>query len=47
VEEYLKTMKFDIIREPLQSQFKPTPAIIEECRDAGELLAKKAIEAQA
>lgn len=44
VEEYLQAMKVDILREPLQAQFLPTDDILEECREAGRMLAAKAIE---
>ena len=46
VEEYLKAMKFEILREPLQVQFVPTPEVLLECRAAGELLAQRALAAK-
>lgn len=45
VEEYLKAMKFEILREPLQVQYVPTPEVLDECRAAGELLAQRALAA--
>ena len=39
IEIYLNDMKFNIIREPIQSQFAPTQEILEECRAAGRELA--------
>lgn len=43
--EYLKRMNCELIsEEPLQSQFKPTPEILEEARELGEKLAAKAWE---
>lgn len=44
VEDYLKAMKFEILREPLQSQYVPTAGILDECRAAGKMLARKALE---
>lgn len=44
VNEYLQEMKFELLREPLEAQWTPTPDILEECRKAGELLAEKALE---
>lgn len=45
VEAYLKDMKFDILREPVQSQFVPTPEVLADCREAGRLLGEKALAA--
>jgi flavorubredoxin len=45
VEAYLKEMKFDLLREPLCSQFAPDAATLEECRAAGRLLAGHAAQA--
>lgn len=44
VEEYLKSMRMRILRKPLRSQFRPDDAILEECREAGEMLATEALE---
>ena len=44
VEVLMKKMGFDILREPLQSQYVPNDAMIAECYEAGKLLAKKAME---
>jgi flavorubredoxin len=43
VETYLKDMKFEILREPLQCQFVPGEEILDECRAAGRMLADKAL----
>jgi flavorubredoxin len=43
VDACLREMKFEILSEPIQAQFKPTPEILEECRQAGRLLADKAL----
>jgi len=47
VEAYLKDMKFDLIREPLQVRFVPKKEDLDECRQAGKLLAEKALELSA
>ena len=44
VQEYLKEMKLDILREPLESQFVPDERMLEECRRAGHSLAQKALQ---
>ncbi|NQT94164.1 MAG: FprA family A-type flavoprotein [Lentisphaerae bacterium] len=44
VEAYLKDMRMDILREPIQAQFVPDAAVLEECRNAGRMLAAKARE---
>jgi len=43
VEDYLKSMKVEIVREALQVQFAPTPDHLAECREAGHDLARKAV----
>ena len=43
VEEYLVKMKMNIVREPINSQFVPTPEVIAECHAAGADLGKRAI----
>jgi flavorubredoxin len=45
VETYLKDMKFEILREPLQVQFVPGEEVLDECRAAGKMLAEKALAA--
>ena len=44
VDEYMKTMKWEILRDPLKAQYRPTPEVLDECRQAGKLLAEKAKE---
>jgi len=43
VEEYLKAMKFDLIRESLEAQFVPGADVLEECRQAGIALGEEAL----
>jgi flavorubredoxin len=45
VESYLKDMKFEILREPIQAHFVPGADILDECRGAGKMLADKALAA--
>lgn len=40
-----EALKWNIIRDPIRAQYRPTPEILEECRAAGRLLAEKALEA--
>jgi flavorubredoxin len=47
VEEYLKAMKFEILREPLQVRYVPGPEDLAACRAAGALLAEAALKAVA
>jgi len=44
VEKYLESMKFDLLREPLVSQFVPDEEKLEECFKAGAMLAQRALE---
>jgi len=44
VEEFMKTMKWEILRDPLKAQYRPTTDILDECRKAGRLLAERAKE---
>jgi flavorubredoxin len=44
VERYLESMKFTLLREPLTSQYVPDAEKLEECRQAGALLARRALE---
>jgi len=44
IHEYLKTMRFDILREPLKRKWRPSEDALSECREAGKLLADKARE---
>ncbi len=44
IQEHLEALKWNVLRAPIKSQYRPTPAILEECRAAGALLAQKALE---
>ncbi len=42
VNEYLESMKIDLLCEPIQSQFRPTPEILDDLRQKGRELAEYA-----
>ncbi len=45
IDEYMKAMKWELIREPLKVKYRPTEETLRECRLAGRELAEKALEA--
>ena len=40
--KYLESMKWEILRQPLRAQYRPTLQLLDECRAAGAMLAEKA-----
>jgi flavorubredoxin len=42
VDDALRAMKWEILREPLRAQYRPTPEILDQCAAAGKMLAEKA-----
>ena len=44
VDEDMKAMKWEVLREPIRAQYRPTAAVLGECRAAGRMLAEKAKE---
>ena len=44
VDESLRAMRWDVLRDPLRAQYRPTADVLEECRQAGRLLAVNAKE---
>ena len=42
VEECLKGMNWEVLGDPIKAQYRPTPAVLNECREAGEMLSQKA-----
>jgi flavorubredoxin len=44
VNDQLEAMKFEILRPTLKCQYRPTPEVLDECREAGKMLAEKAKE---
>jgi flavorubredoxin len=41
---YLQEMKCEVVREPLLAQYSPNAGDLEECREAGRMLARVAAE---
>ncbi len=44
IDEWLKSMKWEILRDPLKAQYRPTSGVLDECVAAGKMLAEKAVE---
>jgi flavorubredoxin len=44
IHKWLAAMKWEVLREPLRSQYRPTPEVLRQCRAAGSMLAEKAGE---
>ena len=44
VEQYLTAMKVELLRPVLKLNYKPSPAGLDECREAGRLLARRALK---
>jgi len=44
VNEFMESMKWEMLRDPLKSKYGPTVDILDECRSAGKMLAEKAKE---
>jgi flavorubredoxin len=42
VDQALRRMEWDILREPIRAHYRPTPEILAECGEAGKLLAARA-----
>ena len=42
VDQALRRMEWEVIREPIRAHYRPTPEILDECRQAGQLLADRA-----
>jgi flavorubredoxin len=43
VDAALRRMEWEIVREPIRARYRPTPEILEQCRQAGRLLAERAL----
>ncbi len=43
VDERLRTIGWEILCEPVRAKYRPTAAILDQCRQAGKLLAEKAL----
>ena len=44
VNDCLENMGWEVLREPLKAQYRPTPEVLDECRQAGRMLADKALQ---
>lgn len=42
VNQYLEDTKIEVLREPLECPYRPTPEVLAECREAGKLLGERA-----
>ncbi len=42
IDQALRRMEWEIIREPIRARYRPTPEILAECRATGKLLADRA-----
>jgi len=43
IDQWMRDAKWDVVREPLRAQYRPSPEVLDQCRAAGELLAEQAI----
>jgi flavorubredoxin len=44
VDEALRAMRWEILREPIRAQYRPTREVLDECAAAGKMLGEKARE---
>ncbi len=44
IDAWLDGMPWEKLREPIRCQYRATPAVLDECRAAGRMLAQKAVE---
>jgi flavorubredoxin len=42
VDQALRALQWEIVREPIRARYRPTPEILAECHQAGKLLAERA-----
>ena len=42
IDEALRRLQWEIVREPLRAHWRPTPDVLAECRQTGRLLAERA-----
>ena len=43
IDEALRRLEWEIVREPLRAHWRPTPEVLAECREAGRRLAEAAM----
>jgi flavorubredoxin len=44
VDAALRKLDWDVLGEPLRSRYRPTPEMLDQCRQAGRQLAQQALE---
>lgn len=44
IEKYFGKLKWEVVRDPVKSNYAPTPEVLDECNEAGRELAKRAFE---
>jgi flavorubredoxin len=44
IDEALRRLEWEIVRAPLRAQWRPTPEVLAECRQIGQMLAQRATE---
>ncbi|MBN2713876.1 MAG: MBL fold metallo-hydrolase [Planctomycetes bacterium] len=44
IDEFLKGTSIEVLREPIKAKWRPVPEVVEELKEAGRLLARKAKE---
>jgi len=43
IHEWLQSMPWEVLREPIRARYRPTPEVLDECRAAGKALAERAM----
>jgi flavorubredoxin len=43
IDEWLHSLGWEVLREPLRAKYRPTPEVLDECRASGKMLAEKAL----
>ena len=42
IDQALRRLDWEILREPIRARYRPTPEILDQCRQAGGMLAQRA-----
>ena len=43
IDQALRKLEWEILREPIRARYRPTPEILDQCREAGKLLADRSV----
>jgi len=43
LDEWIKAANWEVLCGPVKAQYRPTPEVLDLCRDAGRMLAEKAL----